>query len=222
VSSKKNQFGYDEWSAFYDHYANPTIAADEIAFPGYYSHLHKKNVLEIGCGTGRHTIRILSGDNFVTGIDLSAGMLGQLRQKTDSSKLTLIHGDFPNVKMPNKPFDAIIASLVLEHIQDLNAFFGCARSLISIGSEMYISELHPQRTKSGVFAHFRNQEGKEVSLESFSHQEKDIKLAAAGNGFSILRNETFFGNEDIGKLDKKWERYLDVPMIQIWVFKVFN
>ena len=37
--------------------------------------MDKEEVLEIGCGTGRHTRRLVEQGNSVTGLDLSEGML---------------------------------------------------------------------------------------------------------------------------------------------------
>lgn len=69
--SKENQSGYNCWSEFYDSYPNPTVAIDDIYFPPFYSQIKNQSVLEIGCGTGRHTRRLLASNNHVTGVDIS-------------------------------------------------------------------------------------------------------------------------------------------------------
>ena len=87
-----NTAGYDRWAGFYDSYPNPTVAADDLAFPVLWAGLRDCDVLEIGCGTGRHTVR-LARDNRVTGIDISAGMLDAARAKLPPS-VKLLHADF--------------------------------------------------------------------------------------------------------------------------------
>lgn|GEM_PF-1885793 len=41
-SKQNNQAGYNTWSSFYDTYPNPTVAADELAFPACWSHVKNK------------------------------------------------------------------------------------------------------------------------------------------------------------------------------------
>lgn len=120
--SQENKNGYDIWSDFYDEYPNPTVAIDELTFPQFYSLEQRNKILEIGCGTGRHTRRLIQAENIVTAIDVSSGMLVKLRQKIINEDLTLIEGDFMTLEIPNGPFDAIIMSLVLEHIDNLPHF----------------------------------------------------------------------------------------------------
>lgn len=213
-----NKKGYNTWSEFYDSYPNPTVAIDELSFPSVYTHVQEQNVLEVGCGTGRHTKRLIESENRVTGVDISEGMLMQLRKKIVSPRLHLVNGDFLNVSVPNAPFDSILLSLVLEHISDLAAFFSKAREALKKGGHLYISEIHPRRTAAGVFAHFKNPDGSEVHLRSSPHSSEDISHAAAHNDFVVKELISVNGSSELAALNPKWEKYLNQPMIQIWVF----
>lgn len=215
--NKENEIGYNAWSSFYDSYPNPTIAIDEMAFPQVYANIHNQNVLEIGCGTGRHTVRLLNADNTVTGIDLSEGMLSKLKEKIRGRNVTLINGDFLTTSLPNNAFDSIVMSLVLEHILDLNVFFSSARRALKSQGHVYISEIHPARTASGVFAHFKTEDGSEVHLKSAAHRSDEISQTAIQNGFMVKSMLSIMGNEALAHLNPKWEKYLNQPMIQIWV-----
>lgn len=216
----KNQVGYDQWASFYDQYANPTIAIDELAFPDIYSEIKNKNVLEVGCGTGRHTRRLLAMGNKVTGIDVSEGMLQRLREKIHDKDLILLNGDFTNTDISGGPFDAIIESLVLEHVPDLTVFFRKSRGLLKPGGQLFLSEIHPERTSSGVFAHFRTQDGSEFHLDSSAHKEVDIERAAHLEGFIVKNKITVCGDGRLTSQHQKWSRYEGTPMIQIWVMEV--
>ncbi|MFN7906083.1 MAG: class I SAM-dependent methyltransferase [Pseudobdellovibrionaceae bacterium] len=145
---KENETGYNACSSFYDSYLNPTVAIDELFFPQAFADVFHQNVLEVGCGTGRHTVRLLDAGNTVTGIDISEGMLSKLKEKIQDNKLTLIHGDFLTDHIPNAPFDSIVTSLVLEHIDDLNTFFSISRKVLKPFGYLYISDIHPERTAS--------------------------------------------------------------------------
>lgn len=213
---QKNEIGYNTWSTFYDDYPNPTVAIDELSFPEFYSSLKRKNILEIGCGTGRHTARLLENENWVTGVDVSEGMLDQARRKIQSNKLSLVHGDFITEVIPNGPFDAIVLSLVLEHISNLDSFFRKANQLIRPCGWLLISEIHPYRTANGTFAHFKNADGRETQLTSFAHSEKEIINAAETNGFKIDKSVTVLGNKELVQLNSVWEKHFNNPLIQIW------
>ena len=60
TSSEINRTNYNTWSKTYDATANPTVAIDEMFFPKMYCDWKGFKVLEIGCGTGRHTKRFLT------------------------------------------------------------------------------------------------------------------------------------------------------------------
>ena len=143
MSLQKNEKSYDTWSNFYDTYPNPTVAVDDLVFPKFYSSEKNKNILEIGCGTGRHTKRILDAGNKVTGVDISPGMLEKAKEKLGSTNLTLIQGDFVSSRIFGGPFDAVVMSLVLEHIDNLHHFFSKVRHLLVPNALFYFSEIHP-------------------------------------------------------------------------------
>jgi SAM-dependent methyltransferase len=89
--SEHNQRGYDQWAATYDTDPNSTVAADDLAFPRLWSALRGQRVLELGCGTGRHTTRLLAQDNTVVALDLSAEMLARARARCPG--VHFVHGD---------------------------------------------------------------------------------------------------------------------------------
>ena len=47
--------GYDRWSAVYDHDANPLQALEEPRVREALGDPRGREVLDLGCGTGRHT-----------------------------------------------------------------------------------------------------------------------------------------------------------------------
>ena len=54
-----------------------------------------KKVLDVGCGTGRHSLEFARRDYSVLGLDLSDELLAQGRQKADAEGLDVefLHGD---------------------------------------------------------------------------------------------------------------------------------
>lgn len=212
----ENAAGYDRWAAFYDSYPNPTVAADDIAFPAFWGDLQNLDILEIGCGTGRHTTRLASG-NRVTGIDISPGMLAAARGKLPDH-VRLINGDFINCDdFGPASFDVAITSLVLEHIADLDAFFTRLAVVLRPGGRFLLSEIHPARTADGIFAHFRDGDA-EYHLTSYPHTPDGINAAAHRAGLHIMREAEISGDETLATLKSKWARYHGQPLVRLCEF----
>ncbi|HPD57157.1 MAG TPA: class I SAM-dependent methyltransferase [Smithellaceae bacterium] len=66
-------------------------------------------ILDVGCGTGRHAVELARRGYKVTGIDLSAEMLKEAREKAKSAgvKVNFIRADATDFTLPAK-FDAAI------------------------------------------------------------------------------------------------------------------
>jgi malonyl-CoA O-methyltransferase len=217
--SSENRRGYDRWASIYDGYVNSTVFTDDIFFPPVWAHLSGRKVLELGCGTGRHTVRLAAAGNAVTGLDVSPGMLAEARKKlADYSNVTLIEGDL--LSTPLEGFDAVVTALVLEHIADLDAFFSAVSRALNDGGALYLSEIHPERIAGGTQANFVDtQTGETVRLRSFAHTEADIVAAATGAGLRLTAQQDIIGDERLPRHNPDWARHVGKKMIRIWVFE---
>ncbi len=81
----------------------------EQAFKKYGNDV--KTILDIGCGTGNHSIPLAHRGYQVTGVDLSENMLAHAREKAKSSNapssLAFFQGDARAVNL-NQKFDAVL------------------------------------------------------------------------------------------------------------------
>ena len=59
-------------------------------------------VIDIGCGTGRHTIELTKRGYAVTGVDLSSDQIKRAKEKAQEAKVTI---DFQTQDARNLPFD---------------------------------------------------------------------------------------------------------------------
>ncbi len=218
--SEDNRAGYDRWAQIYDDYINSTVAVDDSAFPPLWAHVHDRNVLEIGCGTGRHTRRLAAADNRVTGLDISPQMLKLAKSKlSEFPNVRLLEADFMADDLGFVDFDVVVTALVLEHIADLDVFFLRVADALKLGGSFYLSEIHPDRIKGGTQANFRDPEtGEAVKLTSFAHAATDIETAALSADLSLTSITDIIGDESLVAQHEDWRRHVGKPMIRMWVF----
>ena len=218
--SAVNRDGYDRWAAQYDTYVNSTVAIDDLHFPALLAGVTGRDVLEIGCGTGRHTLRLAGQGNRVTGLDLSPGMLAIARDKLKAcEEVRLIEADVMTCDMGG-PFDAAVAALVVEHIADLPRLFARVAAVLKPEGELFLSEIHPYRSAGGSGARFVDPDtGEERWLANIPHSGAAILQAARGAGLACTTERDVFGDQALVDLQPEWARYLGKPMIRMWIFQ---
>lgn len=76
-----------------------------------------KTLLDLGCGTGLEFPEIFARfpDIEITGIDLSEGMLEQLKKKFPDKNLHIFYRDYFRFTYPVETFDAAMSSMTLHH-----------------------------------------------------------------------------------------------------------
>jgi tRNA (cmo5U34)-methyltransferase len=83
---------------------------------------HARYVLDVGCGAGNYTLKLLEllPNLAVTLIDLSQPMLDRAKERISqktTSPVNTIQGDIREVKLPNEQFDIVLAAAVLHHLR---------------------------------------------------------------------------------------------------------
>lgn len=108
-----------------------------------------KNVLDIGCGAGNYTLKLLSKlpDLNCTLVDLSAKMLKKslerIRPKT-KGEIVSYQEDIRKINLPVHRFDIVLAAAVLHHLRDEKEWVDVFRKIydcVSPGGYFVISDL---------------------------------------------------------------------------------
>jgi tRNA (cmo5U34)-methyltransferase len=108
-----------------------------------------RHVLDIGCGAGNYTLKLLEflPNLDVTLIDLSRPMLDKADErvrKATGGTITTLQGDIREIKLPEGQFDIVLAAAVLHHLRTdqewRDVFAACHRSLRPAGS-MWVFDL---------------------------------------------------------------------------------
>lgn len=246
------QAAYDQWASIYDTDGNmlQSIDDDELnaLLPPLLSHIASHpnpsiSVLDLGCGTGRNTARLLlhpwpGGKQIsVTGLDFSAGMLAGAHSKlaplastlSDNITLRLEHCD-PFPQPPSPPFDPsllalppqnlILSTLVLEHIP-LPTFFATLSSLLAPAGLAVITNMHSHmgsRSQAG----FVNADGVKVRGESYVYELEQTVQAAKDAGLEVVSaRERGVEEKDVesgvvGERGRKWVGW------KVWFGVVFR
>ncbi len=104
------------------------------------------HALEIGCGTGLFTEFFSRTGAFITAVDISADLLKEARTRgLDKDKVWFIEKPFEECDVDG-PFDAVIGSSILHHL-DLQRSFSKIFDLLKPGGTMSFAEpnmLNPQ------------------------------------------------------------------------------
>lgn len=203
---------YNSWAKQYDSNDNKTRDLDAIATKETLSKYAFKNVLELGCGTGKNTRWLLDRAERILGLDFSSEMLNIARKKiTDEKvefKITDLNGKW---EIENQFADLVTSSLTLEHIDDLNHIFNQVNEKLVESGIFFVCELHPFKQYIGSKAKFDTESGTE-ELTVFTHHLSDYLENAENNGFALLEIKEWF--------DDKARK--DIPRLISFIFKKKN
>jgi ubiquinone/menaquinone biosynthesis C-methylase UbiE len=193
---------YNSWSSQYDTNDNKTRDLEALALKKILQGKSFKHCLEIGCGTGKNTAWLLSICDQITAIDLSKGMLDIAKNKIQSDKVNFIEVDITNDwTFAKHTYDLVTFSLMLEHIEDLDAVFQKVSKVTTVGSWVYIGELHPFKQYAGSKARFETESGTQV-VTCFNHHVTDFIQAANASGFQLIQLDEQFDDADRSQLPR--------------------
>src|SRR5262245_22120916 len=180
--------GYDRWSEIYEEDGNPLILLEESHVARMLGTVTGLSILDVGCGTGRHSIRLAKSGARVTGLDFSTGMLGRARSKTGAELVTFVEHDIAeSFPFDAGTFDRVLCCLVLDHVVDLPAFFAELRRVCKPDGFLVTSVMHPAMLLKGVQARFIDPStGSEVRPESSPHQVSDYIMGAIRVGLRLV------------------------------------
>ncbi len=193
---------YNSWSSQYDTNDNKTRDLEALALQKILQGKSFKHCLEIGCGTGKTTAWLLSICDQITAIDLSKGMLDIAKNKIQSDKVNFIEVDITkDWTFTNQTYDLVTFSLMLEHIEDLDAVFQKVSKVTAVGSQVYIGELHPFKQYAGSKARFETESGTHV-VTCFNHHVTDFIQAANTSGFQLIQLDEQFDDADRSQIPR--------------------
>lgn len=207
--------GYDRWAAIYDDEDNPLIAVEGPEVARVLGEVRGLAVLDVGCGTGRHSIELARTGAEVTGVDFSAGMLEKARRKKGAEAIRFLQHDASSpLPFEAGSFDRVISCLVVDHVRDLAAFFAELGRVCRPDGFIVVSVMHPAMMLKGVQARFKDPLTEEVVRpESVANQISDYVLGAINAGLQIREMSEHAVGEEVVARAPRAEKYLGWPIL---------
>src|SRR5262249_32685063 len=181
--------GYDLWAEVYDTDGNPLLALEERHIGALIGDATGLTIADVGCGTGRHAIRLAAAGARVTALDFSLRMIEAARAKPGAERVRfLLHDVAAPLPLEYAAFDRVLCCLVMEHVPDLRALF---RELRRICREtprgaIVVSAMHPAMLLRGVQARFNDpRTGVRTRPASLPYQVSGYVTAAVRAGLTI-------------------------------------
>jgi ubiquinone/menaquinone biosynthesis C-methylase UbiE len=207
--------GYDRWAEIYDDEDNPLLLLEEPRVAQLLGDVRGLRIADIGCGTGRHALRLAAAGAVVTGVDFSEVMLERARCKPGAEAVRFVPHDLAQpLPFPSTWFDRVLCCLVAEHIDDLTGFFGELKRICRPDGFVVISAMHPAMMLRGVEARFRDpRTGREVRPQSCSHQIADYVMSAAQAGLVFVAMSEHSVDAPLAARSPRGRKYLGWPLL---------
>lgn len=205
--------GYDLWAETYDATPNPLVALDRRYAITHLGPRAGERVLDAGCGTGANLRAIAASGAVSVGLDFSFGMLRAAQRAAPNALLAQadLNSDFP---VRRRTFDALLCSLVSEHLTDLSNFFAEAFAVLKHGGRFVFSAFHPEIAAGGVEANFER-DGIEYRLGAEPYSLDDYLGRMEDAGFRDLRARDYVVDQGVVD-DIPWAaKYLGRPLLLV-------
>src|SRR5579863_2157459 len=137
------QARYDEFADWYEQWSSDLpllIAAEDGLLPA----MTGDRVLDIGCGQGRLSRHLAGLGADVTGVDISAGMLGRARAAGPAG-ITYLNADVTGdlAWWDGRAFDGCTCEMALMDIDDLAGALATVAAVLRPGGWFVASIVHP-------------------------------------------------------------------------------
>ena len=158
-------------------------------------------VLDIGCGTGRHSVGISGCGAEVLGMDYSAGMLSRANSKTRGCWM---RGDAANLPVDASKFDTAMMILVLQHVDDEPAAISEAWRALRPGGTLLIATVSHSRIKRHITRLFPGLA--RIDLDRFM-PVPELEWHIRNQGFIEVRDDIVRTEPAIESVDDVLERF---------------
>ncbi|WP_394836162.1 class I SAM-dependent methyltransferase [Pendulispora rubella] len=209
--------GYDLWAEIYDTEQNPLILLEEPEVRRHLGDVRGLSVADVGCGTGRHAVRLAAERARVTALDFSEGMIGRAKAKAAVGDIAFVLHDISKpLPLADRSMDRVINCLVLDHVPtaSLDALFRELGRICKHDGFIVVSVMHPAMMLRGVQARFTDPAtGQETRPESSPNVISDYVMAALAAGLRVAHLSEHAVGEELASSVPRAAKYLGWPVL---------
>jgi SAM-dependent methyltransferase len=213
--------GYAAWAPCYDDDGNPLIALEGPAVEAWLGPVRGLRALDLGCGTGRHTLALAEGGAEVVALDQSPEMLARACQKLRGHPVGWVRHALPApLPFHADVFDLAVLGLVAEHVADIPALLAEIARVLVPGGRCVLSALHHERTAEGQTARFIDPTtGRRRPVMTYHRTPAEYLAAAAAAGLADPLEQTLVVPPDLADRLPRAGRYIGQPLgwVARWV-----
>jgi malonyl-CoA O-methyltransferase len=212
--------GYARWAEVYDTEDNPLVRLEGRYLPALLGDVSGLTVADVGCGTGRHALRLAAAGAGVTAVDFTEAMLERARAKPGAEAVHFLCHDLAEpLPLETGAFDRVLCCLVVDHIAGLESLFREFRRLCRPDGFIVVSTVHPAMLLLGVQARFIDPaSGRRVSPRSYRHQVADYIMAAVRAGLMIDHLGEHAVDAALAAQSVRARKYLGWPLLFLMRF----
>jgi ubiquinone/menaquinone biosynthesis C-methylase UbiE len=222
---------YNLWAKVYDSDGNFLQALDTLEMKGLFPRMLDEvqsgqsgkplRLVDLGCGTGRNTVALLGIEGAeVVALDASEGMLDVARKRLgevltggqDQRRLRFQVFDLLSEPSPASDLsaDAVVSTLVIEHIPCDN-FFAHASRMLKKGGVLCLTNMHGDMGKLSQ-AGFVDETGRKVRPVSYAHSVEEVVASAQRHGLEPIGEvaERRVTEDLVGALGQRSRKYIGV------------
>ncbi len=137
---------FDKFYEDYDEWYSTKIGnfVDELETGVLFELLKPKKdmkVLDLGCGTGNMSFKLLEKGCQVTGIDISKKMLEQARAKNTENKISFLEMNGTNMDFEDNHFDAAVSMTAFEFIRNPREVYEELKRVVKPGGTIVLGTI---------------------------------------------------------------------------------
>ncbi len=212
---------YGIWYAFYDDQPdNAVLFLEEKLFSEMISHteIKNRNILDVGCGTGRHWKEILDHKPLkLTGIDNSHEMTGKLKKKFKDAEV-FVSEKISREVFEDSAFDIIISTLTIGHIKNIDQYFQEWNRILKADGEILITDFHPAAFSAGMKRSFPHKD-EVIEVENYLYEIEYLKKIFSALKWEVISIFEKKIDDDVRHLFEKqnfmtaYDRFFGTPLI---------
>jgi ubiquinone/menaquinone biosynthesis C-methylase UbiE len=148
--------------------------------------------LDIGCGTGNYTVPLAQAGLSMIGVDPSALMLAEARQKSD--QVQWLQGTAEAIPLPDNGVQGAVASLTIHHWEDLPRGFAELKRVVD-GGRLVLFTSFPQQMQGYWLKHYFPEMMRRSILDMPA--EDRVLQAAEEAGWLLQERRPYFVRPDL-------------------------